>query len=159
MVHMCRSLGVRLIVHENWRFQPWFREASRLMAVGAIGKPLMVSFRMRTGDGRGSEPYKAQPYFRKMKRFLIHETCVHFLDTFRYLMGEIVEVQCTLQRLNPNIAGEDAAWVHLRFSNETTGSIDANRLTGPDPAPVAFGETVIEGDSGSLRINGGGDSR
>ena len=43
---------------------------------------------MRTGDGRGPEPYQPQPYFRDMERLLVYETAVHFLDTFRFLGGE-----------------------------------------------------------------------
>lgn len=156
LVGLCEEAGTRLIVHENWRFQPWFRECARLVQDGAVGQPLVVSFRMRTGDGRGEQPYAVQPYFRTMKRFLIHETCVHFIDTFRFLMGEIVEVSCRVARFNPRITGEDATWIHLCFSSGARGHIDANRLTGPHPAPVAFGETRIEGESGTLRIDGEG---
>jgi predicted dehydrogenase len=148
----CRARGVRLIVHENWRWQPWYREARRLIDAGAVGRPFYVSFRMRTGDGRGPEPYTVQPYFRDMPRLLIYETAVHFLDTFRFLAGEIREVFCRTRRLNAAIRGEDFALVQVTFDSGAAGLIDANRIAGPVPAPPAFGVLALEGDEGALRL-------
>lgn len=85
--------GARVIIHENFRFQPWHREIRSLIEEGIIGAPYQVSFRLRPGDGQGPDAYLArQPYFQKMPRLLIHETGVHFVDTFRYLMGEVTAV-------------------------------------------------------------------
>ena len=36
--------GVRLMVHENWRWQPWYREALRLIQSRAIGSLRHLSF-------------------------------------------------------------------------------------------------------------------
>ena len=30
-----------------------------------------------------------QPYFQTMPRFLVHETAIHLVDVFRFLLGEI----------------------------------------------------------------------
>jgi predicted dehydrogenase len=163
MVDVCRKHGVRLLVHENWRWQPWYREIRK----HDLGSPHYIGFRMRTGDGRGPAPYPSQPYFATMPRLLIYETLVHFIDTCRYLVGEIEEVYCRTQRLNPLIAGEDAAQIHLRFSNGAIGLIDANRIAGVTPSPVAFAEALIEGsearitmtDTGDLAIRRHGDTR
>lgn len=38
-------------------------------------------------------------------RFLIHETGVHLVDVFRYLLGEVAAVTASLHRRNPCIAG------------------------------------------------------
>lgn len=162
MVDVCSANGVRLLVHENWRWQPWYREIRN----HDLGPLYYIGFRMRTGDGRGSSPYAAQPYFATMPRLLIYETLVHFIDTCRYLVGEIEEVYCRTQRLNPVIAGEDAAQIHLRFANGATGLLDANRIAGVVPSPVAFAEALIEGsearitmtDTGDLAIRRHGDS-
>lgn len=159
MVELCREARVRLIVHENWRWQPWYREIRRLIEAGAVGRVCGVSFRMRAGDGRGPAPYAVQPYFREMPRLLIHETLVHFLDTFRYLAGEIEAVFCTVQRLNPVIAGEDGALIQVRFASGASGLIDANRLSGDVPPPVAFGELSLEGDTGAMNMTPAGDLR
>jgi D-apiose dehydrogenase len=153
MVDRCDRAGVRLLIHENWRWQPWYREIRRLLDAGELGRPFYLGFRMRTGDGRGSEPYRVQPYFRYMERFLLQETVVHFLDTFRFLGGEIASLYCRTARLNPHIRGEDCALVQVRFESGADGVVDANRISGPDPPPVAFGTFHLEGDAGAVRLS------
>ena len=152
MTARCEAAGVRLLIHENWRWQPWYREAKRLVAQGVLGRVFHVGSRMRTGDGRGSEPYAVQPYFRRMPRLLIYETLVHFLDTFRFLAGEFDSLSCRTARVNPVIAGEDCALIEIDFASGAQGLIDANRISGPAPPPPAFGELRIEGDAGMLRM-------
>jgi D-apiose dehydrogenase len=117
-----------------------------------LGRVFHIGFRLRTGDGRGPEPYTVQPYFRQMPRLLVYETLVHFLDTMLYLGGEIESVYCRTQRLNPVIAGEDCAVVTVTFASGGQGVIDANRIAGPAPPPVAFGEMRLEGERGAMRM-------
>ena len=57
MVETCAKAGVRLLMHENWRWQPWYREVKRLMETGVVGKPYQLAFRMRSGDGLGPDRY------------------------------------------------------------------------------------------------------
>jgi predicted dehydrogenase len=152
----CTARGVRLVVHENWRWQPWFRACRRVLDDGALGRLFHCGFRMRTGDGHGPAPYPAQPYFRDMPRLLVYETAIHFIDTFRFLAGEIAQVHCQLARVNPAIRGEDAALVQLWFASGAHGLIDANRIWGPVPAPAALGELCLEGERGVLRVDASG---
>lgn len=156
MTEACERAGVRLLIHENWRWQPWYRESKRIDLSGALGRVFHLAFRMRTGDGRGAEPYPVQPYFRGMRRLLIYETLVHFLDTFRFLGGEIRSLYCQAARVNPVIAGEDCALIQLNFAGGAHGLIDANRISGPLPAEPAFGAFRMEGDSAMLRMTGDG---
>lgn len=156
IVELAEAAGIRFMVHENWRFQPWYREIHNLLQKGVIGSRLhYLSFRMRTGDGWSSDAYlHRQPYFRTMPRLLIFETGIHFIDTFRYLAGEITEVYARLRRLNPSIAGEDFGLVHFTFANGALGLYDANRYNEPnveDPR-YTFGECLAEGNGGSIRL-------
>jgi predicted dehydrogenase len=153
MVEACEAAGVRLLVHENWRWQPWYREAKRLIDAGALGRVFQLTFRWRTGDGRGPEPYTVQPYFRQMPRLLVYETLVHLLDTFRYLAGEIARVACLNRRVNPVIVGEDQSLILVESHSGLPGLIDANRITGPTPAPVAMNSLTVEGDRAVLRLS------
>lgn len=152
-----RRSGIRLMVHENFRFQPWHREIRRLLDRGAIGEKLhSLYFRMRQGDGWGEDAYlDRQPYFRTMPRLLVYETGVHFIDTFRYLGGEIDGVYAVLRRLNPVIEGEDTGLVVFEFQGGAVGVWDANRYNEPnDPDPrFTFGEFLVEGDGGSIRLH------
>nr|MCS5535521.1 Gfo/Idh/MocA family oxidoreductase [Candidatus Poseidoniales archaeon] len=97
MVAMAEAKDRRFFVHENFRFQPWYVEIKALLDRHAIGTPYSVSFRLRPGDGQGPNAYLSrQPYFQRMERFLVHETGVHFIDTYRYLFGEVKRVYADL---------------------------------------------------------------
>lgn len=150
----------RFMVHENWRFQPWYREIKKLLNTNTIGEQIFnVSFRMRMGDGWGERAYlDRQPYFRDYPRLLIYETGVHFIDTYRYLLGDITKVYASLRKLNPVIAGEDAGFVHFNFETGAQGIYDANRYneTNFDVPRYTFGELLMEGEGGSIRLYSNG---
>lgn len=151
--------GATLVVHENFRWQPWYREAQRLVADGALGNLHSVAFRLRPGDGQGAHAYlDRQPYFQTMPRLLVMETAIHWIDTFRFLMGEIAAVYAVLRRINPVIAGEDAGVIVFEFRGGTTGLFDGNRLNdhvAADPRRT-MGEMWLEGSAGVLRLDGDG---
>lgn len=148
------------MVHENWRFQPWYRVIKAQLQAGILGKKIFqYTFKMRLGDGWGENAYlDRQPYFRNMPRLLIHETGVHFVDTFRYLEGEISEVYAHLKTLNPIIAGEDTGMVFFKFKSGCTALFDANRYHEPTyiNARYTFGEMWVEGEKGSLMLHPNG---
>jgi predicted dehydrogenase len=153
MVKVCADANVRLLIHENWRWQPWYREVKGLLDRGAVGRPFYAGFVMRNSDGRGAEPYAAQPYFREMERLLIYEMVVHFIDTFRFLLGEFTGVFCRTGRVNPGVKGEDYTLIHLDFENGARGLIDANRISGPARREPISEELIVEGDRGKIRLD------
>ena len=159
IVEIAREAGCPLVVHENFRFQPWFREAKAVLEAGRLGRPHAVAFRLRPGDGQGPDAYlDRQPYFQTMTRFLVHETAIHLIDTFRYLLGEITEVTARLRRLNPAIAGEDAGVVLLDFESGARGLFDGNRLVdhSAENRRLTMGEMLLEGAEAVLRLDGDG---
>lgn len=156
IVQCTSQAGIRFMVHENWRFQPWYREIKRLLDDGAIGDRIHVmTFRSRMGDGWGQDAYLSrQPYFRTYPRLLVYENGVHFIDTYRYLAGEIRRVYAVLKRLNPVIAGEDFGVVVFEFESGATGLWDANRYNEsnyPNPR-YTFGEFLVDANGGSIRL-------
>lgn len=156
IVDYTRNKKARFMVHENWRFQPWYREIKLLIESDAIGQVHTVNFRKRMGDGWGENAYiPRQPYFRKYPRLIVYENGIHFIDTFRYLFGDIKRVYAQLRKLNPVIAGEDWAIINFEFeNNETIGLWDANRYNEPnyDNPRYTFGTFLIEGLKGSIRL-------
>lgn len=148
-----------LIVHENFRFQPWYEAIRRELADGRLGRVYQATFRLRPGDGQGAEAYlDRQPYFRSMPHFLVHETAVHHIDVMRFLFGEPVAVWADLRRLNPTIAGEDAGMIVLDHGDGLRAVIDGNRLAD-HPAKnrrLTMGEMVVEGERGCLTLDGNG---
>lgn len=157
MVNTCRKANVRLLVHENWRWQPWYRALKQAIEELEFGPLFHLRFHVRTGDGFGPGAYTVQPYFTEMDRFLIYETLIHHLDTARYVAGEVESVYCQTQRINPKIAGEDCVTICLDFSNGGTGLIDANRINGDNPAPRVFGILEAECSKGAARIDADGN--
>ena len=149
--------GVPLMIHENWRWQPWYREAQRRVAGGEIGGVVTYRFRIRKRDGAGAEPYTAQPYFRKMPRLLIHETMVHPIDTARFLFGPIETIVARTARRNPVIAGEDCCQLILTHASGLAGLADGNRFVDLAPDSPPLGDAEFEGERGVLRVEPTGD--
>ncbi|MEL6839436.1 MAG: Gfo/Idh/MocA family oxidoreductase [Pseudomonadota bacterium] len=162
MVSLADHADVPLIIHENFRFQPWYRKIKDILETGTLGDLQQVSFRLRPGDGQGPDAYLArQPYFQQMERFLIHETGVHWIDTFRYLLGPPSAVYADLRQVNPAIAGEDAAYVIFDHADGVRAVFDGNRSLdhAADNTRRTMGEALIEGTKGVLTLQGDGSIR
>lgn len=157
MVEAAEAAGVRLLIHENWRWQPWYRVAKKLIEAGEIGRPIAYCFRMRRRDGLGPAPYPHQPYFLQMPRLAIYEMLVHHIDTARFLFGEIASVYAQARRINPAIAGEDQALLLLAHASQLQGVIDGHRFLDLEPDSPALGDAWFEGDSGFLTVSPSGD--
>lgn len=154
-----QAAGVSVIVHENFRFMPWYRAIKASIDAGDIGAVLQATFRLRPGDGQEPRAYlDRQPYFQSMPQFLIHETGVHWVDTFRYLFGDPVAVYADLRRINPVLAGEDAGFVVFDHPSGVQALFDGNRLLDhkSDNHRRTMGEALIEGAEGSLKLLGDG---
>ncbi|MEL6681050.1 MAG: Gfo/Idh/MocA family oxidoreductase [Pseudomonadota bacterium] len=159
MVDLAHDAGVSLIVHENFRFQPWYRKIKEVLDAGNLGDVHQMTFRLRPGDGQGPDAYLSrQPYFQKMDRFLIHETAVHWVDTFRYLFGPPHAVYADLRRVNPVIAGEDAGYVIFDHAGSVRALFDGNRLLdyAADNTRRTMGKAMVEGSTGVLTLRGDG---
>ena len=155
IVRYVEKANVRFMVHENFRFQPWHREIKKLIDQGAIGETFSLNFRMRMGDGWQKDAYlDRQPYFRTMPKLLVYETGIHFIDTFRYLAGEVRSVYAILRKLNKDIVGEDCCLVNFEFENGAVGLLDGNRYSESNYADprYTFGEFLVEGSGGSIRL-------
>lgn len=159
-IELCRQSSTTIIVHENFRFQPWYRQMKALLDEGAIGEPHQMTFRLRTGDGQGKQAYlDRQPYFQTMKKFLIHETGVHFIDTFQYLFGKPSYVYADLRQMNPHIAGEDAGYFIMEYEDGKRALFDANRHLDHDTENCrnTLGEALLEGTRGTIELTGMGE--
>ncbi len=156
IVETAGQAAIPLMIHENWRWQPWYRVVGDRIRRGDIGEPLAYQFRSRRHDGAGAAPYPAQPYFRGMPRLLIHETLVHNIDVARFLFGDVRSVCARLLRRNPAIAGEDQAWLLLTH-DVLAGWVDGHRYLDLAPDSPVLGDAVFEGDEGLLYVAPSGD--
>lgn len=155
-----QKLGRTLVVHENFRFQPWYAKIKSMLDTGSLGQALQLTFKLRPGDGQGRNAYlDRQPYFRHMEQFLIHETGIHWVDVFRYLLGEPQAVSADLRKINPHIAGEDAGYFIFHYNNALRAQFDGNRLLDhtANNTRHTMGEMIIEGTEATLYLNGDGE--
>lgn len=157
IVELAESAGVPLMIHENWRWQPWHRVVGDFIRRGDIGAPIGYGFRTRHRDGLGDSPYPRQAYFRALPRFLIEEALVHHIDTARFLFGDLTAVYAQAARRNPTIAGEDQALLVLTHETCLQGWIDGHRFLNLEPDGPVMGDAFFEGEQGCLSILPGGD--
>ncbi|MGR3502286.1 Gfo/Idh/MocA family protein [Pseudaestuariivita sp.] len=153
------EVGTTLVIHENFRFQPWYRQIRDLLEAETLGTVYQARFALRPGDGQGERAYlDRQPVFQTMERFLVQETAIHFVDTFRWLFGDIAYVHADLRQLNPVIAGEDAGVLTLDHVSGVRSVFDGNRLVDhvAEDQRLTMGEMEIEGSAGVLRLDGAG---
>lgn len=154
-----KQAGIRIVVHENFRFQPWYRRIKTGIVDGAVGQVLQVTFRLRPGDGQGPDAYlDRQPYFQLMERFLVRETGVHWVDTFRFLLGNPRSVYADLRQINPAIAGEDAGYVLFEHDGGVRALFDGNRCLdhAAENLRRTMGEALVEGTEGTITLTGDG---
>lgn len=151
------NTGSTLIIHENFRFQPWYRRIKSIISSGELGDVLQAQFRLRPGDGAGVDAYlDRQPYFRNMEKFLIHETGIHWIDVFRFLFGIPQTVYSDLRKLNPEISGEDAGYFIFGYADGQRAMFDGNRLLdhSAENQRLTMGEFVVEGTRATITLNG-----
>lgn len=156
-VAMAESAGILLVVHENFRFQPWYAQVKRLLDSGALGTPYQLTFRLRPGDGQGPRAYlDRQPGFQSMPRFLVRETAIHQIDLFRHLFGEPAGIYASLQRRNPAITGEDSGMLLLDWEDSRRALFDGNRLADHRARNrrLTMGEVTLEGSAATLFLDG-----
>lgn len=157
-----KAAGTRLVIHENFRFQPWYRWLKTALQDDLVGALHQITFRLRPGDGQGSDAYlDRQPYFRNMERFLVHETAIHWIDTFRFLVGPPTAVYADLRRLNASISGEDAGFILFDHQENVRCVFDGNRHLdhAAENRRCTMGEALVEGSEGTLRLSGDGSVR
>jgi predicted dehydrogenase len=156
MVEISERHGVRFMMHDNWRWQSWYRAADAIIARGDIGVPLNYVFRCNVSHGTGNEPYPQQAYFRQLQRFLVDEVLVHHIDTARFLFGDISSIYAEGTRRNPRIAGEDHAILALRHGNGVMGFVEGHAFQKHNNSPT-HDEAIFEGDSGTIRVSSVGE--
>jgi predicted dehydrogenase len=107
---------IRLMVHENWRFRPWYREIKKWIEAGAIGDIAACQMTLLSSgllpDASGKRPALVrQPFMADEPRMLIAETLIHHIDTVRWLVGPLRVVSARAARVVPEIKGESLATI------------------------------------------------
>lgn len=157
LTEAAQRAGTVLVVHENFRFMPWYRTIKNQIDTGALGKIRQAHFRMRPGDGNGEDAYlERQPYFRQMERFLVHETGIHWIDVYRFLFGDPDYVFADVWQTNPVIQGEDSGLLLFGWPDGLRAMFDGNRTLDHQAQNhrLTMGEMTIEGSKATLYLDG-----
>ena len=84
----------RLMVHENWRFRGYYRDAAAWLREGRIGNVKQAQLTLLTsgvlpGPDGLCPALERQPFMRGERRMLVAEVLIHHLDTLRMLLGPL----------------------------------------------------------------------
>ena len=129
----------RLMVHENWRFRPWYRELKRWLAAGELGTVLLARMAMISSgllpDADGRRPaLDRQPFMQHEECLMIAEVLIHHLDVMRYLCGELTVVGARATRTLADVRGETLAAIFMETATgapvEVWGHDGGARLSG-----------------------------
>jgi predicted dehydrogenase len=149
---------VRLMVHENWRFRDYYRDAATWIREGRIGAitaahlTLITSGTLPDADGRYPAVVR-QPFMRAETRMLVAEVLIHHLDTLRMLLGPLQVTAATLTQTCADIAGEDGAVIQLQSKDGAGVSLFATFAAYGAP-PAQPDHLEIFGKAGAIRLQG-----
>ena len=144
---------VRFMVHENYRFRPHYAEVAERVQGGAVGRVRHVRLTVRSAsmfDYPGEVPFllNRQPYMGGFERLVVFEVLIHHLDALRSILGELTVESVVLDRINPELSGEDAALITMRGEDGAVVVIDANiSALGYPPLPTDRLEILGEADT------------
>ncbi len=121
IIEACRKASVHLMVAQNLRFSGVIQQLKQLLSEDMIGKPVLVTMRFTY---TGSESLRKWIYNRKLAGGgAATDLGVHCIDTLRYLLGEIAEVQADLKYTQEHPDVEETANVNLTFDSGVMGQI------------------------------------
>ena len=148
----------RLMVHENWRFRGYYRDAAAWLREGRIGDVKQAQLTLLTSGvlpgPDGLRPaLQRQPFMRGEKRMLVAEVLIHHLDTLRMLLGPLRLTAASLSRSYSEMAGEDGALIQMKGDSGAAVAIFASFAAHGFPAAQVDRLEII-GDGGSIRLDG-----
>jgi predicted dehydrogenase len=148
----------RLMVHENWRFRGYYRDAAAWLREGRIGDVRQAQLTLLTSGvlpgADGLRPaLERQPFMRGEKRMLVAEVLIHHLDTLRMLLGPLRVTAAGLSRTYSEMAGEDGAVIQMQAESGGTVTVFASFAAHGFPA-VQVDRLDILGATGSIRLDG-----
>lgn len=148
MVTVCKEAGVKLYIHENYRWQAPIRRFREILDSGVIGKP----FKARVSFLSGFPVFKNQPFLAELDKFILTDMGSHLFDVTRYLFGEVKTLWCQTKGVTPGIKGEDVAVTMLSMKSgiPVYSELSYASVVEHDSFSTVF--ILVEGEKGSLYL-------
>jgi len=146
MVNLCNSAGVKLYIHENYRWQAPIRRFKQIVDSGVIGKP----FKARVSFLSGYPVFDNQPFLKELEHFILTDMGSHVLDVVRYLFGECVELWCQTKAISPGIKGEDVAVIMMNMKNGMPVYTEMSYASIVEHDTFSTLNILVEGEKGSV---------
>ncbi|ROZ77603.1 Gfo/Idh/MocA family protein [Ramlibacter sp. WS9] len=148
----------RLMVHENWRFRPYYRDLAGWLNAGRIGDVVQGQMTLLTSglipDAQGQLPALArQPFVALLDRALVMEILIHHIDTLRFLLGDLCLRHARLGHLSPAMKGEDRAFLAFETATQAPIAMLANLAVHGQPPNLVDRLTLI-GTHGTIVLDG-----
>jgi D-apiose dehydrogenase len=146
----------RLMVHENWRFRPHYRQARSWIQADCIGQVRSAAMTLCTSgllpDASGALPALVrQPNLATMERMLLMEVMIHHVDTLRFLLGPLTLKGARLGKSCTQIRGEDRASLLLATAHGAAVSLLGDFMAHGYP-PQLFDRLEILGTLGAISL-------
>ena len=146
MVDTCRQWGVRLYIHENFRWQTPIRQLKAVLNSGAIGEPFQATVSFRSAF----PVFDNQPFLAELEQFILTDIGSHILDICRFLFGEAQSLYCQTTRVNPTIRGEDVANVLMTMRSGLVCSVIMSYASILEHEVFPQTLVTVEGSAGSV---------
>jgi predicted dehydrogenase len=110
---------IRVMVHENWRFRPWYRTLGKWLLQGDLGEVHYASMTMFCSgllpDATGRRPaLERQAFMANEERLMIAEVLIHHLDLVRWLFGPLRLLAARTTHTMAEVRGETLAALFLQ---------------------------------------------
>ena len=148
MIRGCRSAGVPLYIHENWRWQLPIRELKKRLNQGLIGRP----FRARITYSNSYPVFENQPFLADLERFILTDIGTHILDVSRFLFGEAQSLYCQTAKVHKCIRGEDVASLALKMDGGLHVNIELSYASRVEHDRFPETYILVEGERGSISL-------
>ena len=147
MIAAAGESGALLSVGFCHRFQPEIEAIRDALADGLIGTPLAYRNRFAGPLDGVENSWFSDPAIAGGG--VLMDTCVHSVDLFRHLIGEVERVRAvtatTATNRGPAVAVEDSAVLAIQSTGGVVGTIEASWRTAPGEAVV-----MIVGSDGRI---------
>lgn len=150
-----RLLGIRAgneatvwMVAENWRYEPSFVAAAKVLAEGRIGAPVIAHWAVQIGVRPGNA-YHGTPWRRtgEVPGGFLLDAGVHFAAALRLVMGEVADVTALSRSTCADLPPLDTMAAALRFESGALATL-AMTFAASGPWPTAL---HLVGTEGALR--------